>query len=207
MHGQIGDQFPVDPWPMLWFLTLLGVQHREVERGIALLLPIGGRTWMRRYLISTATVSGLPLASRTSTSCSLLISSSFISATIVLLAVTRRAIDASPHQEMDAEFMGRAEKLVDVALAIADVDASRGIAEQRDRLAHILQPAEALLLDGHPHRIDLLFERGGSLELRPRPNLWRGWSEVQVEHGPAKTHSFLSCQPQRRLLTVLQAPS
>ncbi len=22
MHGQIGDQLPVDPWPMLWFLTL-----------------------------------------------------------------------------------------------------------------------------------------------------------------------------------------
>ncbi|MCF6119330.1 hypothetical protein L2449_21025 [Mesorhizobium muleiense] len=38
MHGQIADQLPVDPWPMLWFLTLLGVQHGEVERGIALLL-------------------------------------------------------------------------------------------------------------------------------------------------------------------------
>lgn len=76
MHGQIGDQLPVDPWPMLWFLTLLGVQHHEVER------------------------SGLPLASRTSTSCSPLISSSFISGDRVL-AITRQAI-ASPHQKMGA---------------------------------------------------------------------------------------------------------
>lgn len=33
-----------------------------------------------------------------------------------VLGITRQAIDASPHQGMGAEFMGRAEKLLDVAL-------------------------------------------------------------------------------------------
>ena len=38
------------------------------------------------------------------------------------------------------------------------------------RLAHVFQPADALLvLDRHPRRIDLLLERGAALELLPRP--------------------------------------
>ncbi|MCF6119329.1 hypothetical protein L2449_21020 [Mesorhizobium muleiense] len=97
--------------------------------------------------------------------------------------------------------MGRAEKLVDVALAITDVDASRGIAEQRDRLAHVLQPAEALLLfDGHPRRTDLLFERGGPLELRPRPKLFGGKAQRQAiqRDSEARMHQkpdgFIECE-------------
>lgn len=87
-----------------------------------------------------------------------------------MLAVARQSIDASPDKEMGAEFMGRTEELINVALAVADMDASRGCAEQGDRLAHVLKPAEALLLfDGHPCRVGLFLERGGSLELRPRP--------------------------------------
>lgn len=89
-----------------------------------------------------------------------------------MLAVSRQPIDAASDKEMSAEFMGGAEELVDVALAIADMDASGGVAKQRHGLAHVLQPAEALLLfDGNPRRIDLLFKSGCPLEPLPRPEL------------------------------------
>src|SRR4029450_10117721 len=44
--------------------------------------------------------------------------------------------------------------------------------EQGHGLAQALEPADALLgLDGHARRIDLALERGGALELLPRPEL------------------------------------
>jgi len=41
-----------------------------------------------------------------------------------VVAVASQAIDTGPHQEMRADLLGRAEKFVDVALAVADMDAA-----------------------------------------------------------------------------------
>jgi hypothetical protein len=108
-----------------------------------------------------------------------------------MLAISSHPINAAPDREMRAEFMGGAEQLVNVALAVADMDAPGRIIEQRSCLAHVLQPANALLLfDGYPRRIDLLLERSGSLELRPRPELYRREAKRQPlgRDGQAQMH-------------------
>jgi hypothetical protein len=46
-----------------------------------------------------------------------------------VLTVSRQPVDATSDQEMGAEFMGGAEKLVDVALAVADMDAPARVAK------------------------------------------------------------------------------
>src|SRR3954464_4719807 len=89
-----------------------------------------------------------------------------------VMTITRTTVDAAPDDEVGAELLGRAEQLVDVALAITDMDAPCRRTEQGHGLAQVLQPADALLgLDGHARRIDLALECGGALELLPRPEL------------------------------------
>ena len=86
---------------------------------------------------------------------------------------------------------GRAEQLVDVALAITDMDASSGMSEKLSGLLDILQPPDAfLLLDWDARRIDLLLERGGSLEFLPGPEFDRRQSEWQPlsRHDKAGVH-------------------
>ena len=88
-------------------------------------------------------------------------------------------------------FLGQAEQLVDVALAVTDMDASSWIAEQRRGLPHVVQPPDALLLlDRNPRRIDLLLERGGPLELLPGPEFHRRQPERQTlgRHRQARVH-------------------
>lgn len=106
---------------------------------------------------------------------------------------------------MRAEIVSRAERLVDIALAIADMHKSPWIAEQRLRLAHIFQPADALLLlDGNPCRIDLLLERGGSLELRPRPELERRKAQRQAIQRDGQARMFQeSAYRAHRTATIL----
>lgn len=71
---------------------------------------------------------------------------------------------------MRSSFASRAEQLIDVALAITDMDASFRIAQQLCGLPDIIQPSDALLLlDGNARRVDLLFKRGSPLEFLPGP--------------------------------------
>jgi len=87
-----------------------------------------------------------------------------------MVSMPRQPVDAASDQKMRAQLLGRAEELVNIALAIANMDKPRRLAEQRYRLAHVFQPADALLvLDRHSRRIDLLLEGGSPLELLPRP--------------------------------------
>ena len=89
-----------------------------------------------------------------------------------VVAIARQPVDAAPDDEVGAELLGGAEQLVDVALAVADMNAACGSTEQCHGLAQVLEPADALLvLDRHPRRIDLALERGRALELLPRPEL------------------------------------
>src|SRR5690606_20198580 len=54
-----------------------------------------------------------------------------------MLAVASQPVDAAPDEEMRAEFVGGAEKLIDVALAIADMDALRGRLTREPRSATV----------------------------------------------------------------------
>src|SRR4051794_39689925 len=83
------------------------------------------------------------------------------------VAVAGEPVDTGSHYEMCSQLLGQAEQLVDIALAITDMDATSRIAEQRRGPAQVLQPADALLLlDEDPRRVDLPLEGGGSLEFR-----------------------------------------
>src|ERR671937_3269725 len=77
--------------------------------------------------------------------------------------IAGKTVDAAPDQKMRAEFLGQAKQLVDVALAIADVDAPSRVAEQRGGPAHVVEPADALLaLDRDAGRVDLPLQGGGA---------------------------------------------
>ena len=67
-----------------------------------------------------------------------------------MITVSDQAVDAGPDQEMGSSFLDRAEKLVDVAFAITDVNASRWVTEKLRGLLNIFQPSDAFFLfDGN----------------------------------------------------------
>ncbi len=152
--------------------ALPGLDHREPERGIALLLADGWQNVNRPVFEldhgradAALAVANLDLMHA-------------LNADLVhrggnrVITITRKTVDAAPDDEVGTELLGRAEQLVDVALAITNVDAACRRTEQGHGLAQVLKPADALLgLDGHARRIDLALERGGALELLPRPEL------------------------------------
>jgi hypothetical protein len=77
-----------------------------------------------------------------------------------VIPVSSQAVDAGPDQEMRSGFLRRAEKLVNVALAITDMDASSRITEKLRGLLDIFQPPDAfLLLDGNARRITVVASR------------------------------------------------
>ncbi|MET4046104.1 hypothetical protein ABIC03_007843 [Bradyrhizobium sp. RT6a] len=85
-----------------------------------------------------------------------------------MITIPSQAVKASPDHEMRSSFSSRAEQLIDVALAITDMDASFRIAQQLCGLPDIVQPPNALLLlDGNARRIDLLLKRGSPFEFLP----------------------------------------
>ena len=55
-------------------------------------------------------------------------------------ALTSESVHARAQQKVCSSLLGGAEQLVDVALPIADVNASCRLAEQQSRLPKILQP-------------------------------------------------------------------
>lgn len=105
--------------------------------------------------------------------------------------VAGQPIDATAHDEVRAEVVSQAKQLVDVALAVADMDAAARRPEQRRRLTQVLQPAKALLLlDRHAGRIDLALECVRAFELFPRPELHCSQPEWQTVggHGERSVH-------------------
>lgn len=119
-------------------------------------------------------------------------------------AVAGQPVDAGAHDEVRAEVVGQAEQLVDVALAITDMDAATRRAEQRRRSTQVLQPAETfLVLDRHAGRLDFALERIRAFELLPRPELHRPQPERQTvgshrertmhEQAAQRVHADLAC--------------
>jgi len=91
-----------------------------------------------------------------------------------MATVTGQTVDTGAHQEMRAERLCFAEKLVNVVLPVANVNQSPRVAQQRRRLAHIFEPAVALLLlDRHPSGVDPPLQRVGALELGTGPEFRR----------------------------------
>ena len=108
-----------------------------------------------------------------------------------VISVSGQAVDTGPDQEMRSDLLGRTEKLVDVALAITDMDASSWITEKLRGLLQIFQPPNAfLLLDRNTRRIDLLLERGGPFEFLPGPEFDGRQPERQPlgRHRQARMH-------------------
>ena len=52
-----------------------------------------------------------------------------------MFAVSGQAIDAGPNNKMGLQLAGFAEQLVNIALTIADMNASTGLAEKSARMA------------------------------------------------------------------------
>jgi putative transposase len=103
----------------------------------------------------------------------------------------REPVGLHAHQETGLELLRQTEQLVDVALAIADMNAALGRTQQRHRLTQVLEPAVAFLrLDRHPGRVDVPLERPCSLELRARPELRRRQAERRAgeRDGQARMH-------------------
>ena len=55
-----------------------------------------------------------------------------------VISISRQAVDAGPDHEVRSGFPSRTEQLVDVALAIGDVNTSPRLAEQLRRLLDVL---------------------------------------------------------------------
>ena len=108
-----------------------------------------------------------------------------------VISIPSQTINASPDHEMRSSFSSRAKQLIDVTLAITDMDASSRIAQQLRGLPDIVQPPNALLLlDGNSGRINLLLERGGPLEFLPSPEFDSRQSKRQPfsRHRQARVH-------------------
>jgi len=74
-------------------------------------------------------------------------------------SVSCEPVNAGTHEEMCAKIVGGIKQLVDVAFPVADVNATGGLAEQHGGLAHVFQPAPALLLlDRHARGVDVPLE-------------------------------------------------
>lgn len=104
------------------------------------------------------------------------------------VAVFGQPVDAGADQEIRSQLTGKAEEFIDVALAVADMDAWLRRADQLGREAQIVQPAHAfLLLDRHSRRIDLSRQRLRTLELFSGPEFRCGEPERQTFgcHGEA----------------------
>jgi hypothetical protein len=87
-----------------------------------------------------------------------------------VLAFPSRAVNISSDQDMCAGTMRGTKEFVDIALAIAVMDASSRIIEKPRGLLEVLHPPDApLLLNGYPWRADLLLKRSRSLEFLARP--------------------------------------
>ena len=62
-----------------------------------------------------------------------------------MFAVSSQAIDAGSNNKMSSKLLGRAEQLVNIALAITYMNAAIGFTKKRARLTQIFQPANAFL--------------------------------------------------------------
>ena len=178
---QVGDQFPFDGRTMHGLAALVGMDHRQGELGIVLLLT-DGRQYMdapisqldQRRLDATFVVTNFNAMH--ALDARLL---HFICYRVAAIAC--QAVDAGSDKEMGAEFLRGAKQLIDIALAVVDMHTPCWLAEQPGGLAHVLEPPNTLLaLNRHARRIDPALEGSSALELLPRRELDRRDAQRQA---------------------------
>lgn len=167
-NRQICDQLPLDFLSILRRQAFFGMDHRQGQRGIAILLS--DRRQDAKFAISDLEDGFIGIALVVSDIDAM---QSFDGNLVHfvgdrVISIPGQTVNASPNHEMRSSFPGRAEQLIDVALAITELGASSRIAQQLYGLTDIVQPPNALLLlDGNARRIDLLLKRGSPLEFLP----------------------------------------
>jgi site-specific DNA recombinase len=127
---QVGDELPVDAGPVGGLVRLAGVQDRQGEGGVA--LPLADRRQDAQATVGELHRRGLDGALVVADLDAVPSLDRHLAHGVRDRArpVSREALDATPDQEVRPELPGQAEQLVDVALAVADVDASFRLAEQ-----------------------------------------------------------------------------
>lgn len=107
-----------------------------------------------------------------------------------MAAIACQPIDAGADKEVSAKLLRQAIQFVDIAFAVADMNATLRLSEPFDRLPEIVEPSNALLLlDGNAGRVDLLLELGRALEFFPCPELHRRQSQGE----PSTVTARLEC--------------
>src|SRR5450759_69366 len=146
---------------------------------------------MRQYLISRTASLIFPLSSLTARRCSPLMRTSFISSAIVCAPFPARRSTQVLTRKCVPTVRAVQKKLINVALAIANVNTSCRLAEKFRRLRQVLQPSNAFLLfDRHPRRVDLLLESFRPPEFLSCPEFDRSEPERQpvARHGKTRMH-------------------
>lgn len=164
-NRQICDQLPLDFLSVLRRHALFGMDHRQGQRGIALLLS--DRQQDANLAISDLQDGFIGIAAAVSDVYPM---RSFDGDLVHLvgdrvISIPSQTVNASPNHEMRSSFSSRAEQLIDVVFAITDMNALSRIAKQLRGLPDIVQrPNALLLLDRNAGRIDLLLKCGGPLD-------------------------------------------
>src|SRR5438094_5025988 len=187
-NRQVCNELPVDSLSIFRLALLIGRNHRHLQGRVMLLLP-DRRQELNPFVFDLKDGNvriGIGVTKFEAMRSADLDPLHFVGDR--MMSVARQAIDAGPDQEMGANFLRRAEELIDIALTISNVDAARWIAQGCGGLPEVFQPADALLLlDRNPCQVDSLLERGCSLEFLTGPEFDRGQPEWQTfaRHGQA----------------------
>src|SRR5260370_3658700 len=193
-YGQVRDELPVDPVPVLGICGLGGVDDGEFERGVQLLFGDWGKNLDTQIAnLDNGFASFSPLVPHIN---AMQPSNSHLSHLVGdgVISVSGKMVDAGPQEKMGAGIVGRTEQFVDVALAIADMHDALRLCEKCVGLLHVLQPAIALLLlDRHARWVDRALQRVRAVELVPGPELDSGQSKRKPllchDHAAAHQHS------------------
>ncbi|MCP2091851.1 UNVERIFIED_ORG: hypothetical protein J2Y81_007957 [Paraburkholderia sediminicola] len=89
-----------------------------------------------------------------------------------MLTISCQTIYTCTQQEVCAEIVRRAEQLIGVAFPVTHMDTAPGFPQQHARLAHVLEPAIAFLLNRYECRVDMTLERRTTFELAPCPEFY-----------------------------------
>ena len=156
LDGQVGDQPPLDLLSIVWGPTLIGMNDHQGQRGISVLFSDWRQNSNRSIpdlengLIRIA-VSVSHFDAMQSLDCDLI---HLVGDRVT--SISSQAVDARSNQEMRSDLLCGAEKLIDVTLAITNMQAPSGITQElRGLLFSILLRWDALLLlDGNSRRVD-----------------------------------------------------
>ena len=129
-HGQVGDQFPVDFLPPVWCATFLCVDHGQQEFGVLLVFTDGRKhpdtavfDFQNGFRPITFFITDLEAMQSLDVHF-------FHFRRNRMFPVSGQPIHAGAHQEMGAQRLGGAEKLVNLALSVTDMNAALRVVQK-----------------------------------------------------------------------------